>query len=164
MIDTPCPCGSGRALDRCCGPYLEGAAQAPTAEALMRSRYTAHVKLAAGYLNRTQRSDRLPPFDAAEMARAANNIRWTGLRVLGTTAGGPEDTQGEVEFQAAFEQHGQPGAHHERSRFERHGGRWFYTKGTVIQEPARRGAPRVGRNEPCPCGSGKKYKKCCARR
>ena len=29
------------------------------------------------------------------------------------------------------------------------------------QKPMRREEPKVGRNEPCPCGSGKKFKKCC---
>jgi hypothetical protein len=30
-----------------------------------------------------------------------------------------------------------------------------------LQQPFVREAPKVGRNDPCPCGSGKKFKKCC---
>jgi len=33
----------------------------------------------------------------------------------------------------------------------------------TIDLPVRRSMPKVGRNEPCPCGSGKKYKNCCGR-
>ena len=48
-----CPCGSGRTLDQCCGPYLDGTAKAPTPEALMRSRYSAFVTVNVDHLERT---------------------------------------------------------------------------------------------------------------
>jgi preprotein translocase subunit SecA len=38
------------------------------------------------------------------------------------------------------------------------------SEGPVDFKPARRVGPSVGRNDPCPCGSGKKYKKCCMRK
>jgi len=34
-------------------------------------------------------------------------------------------------------------------------------EGRPVSQPHRRTEPRVGRNDPCPCGSGKKFKKCC---
>ena len=30
----------------------------------------------------------------------------------------------------------------------------------VAQQPAQRQGPKIGRNDPCPCGSGQKFKKC----
>ena len=48
--------------------------------------------------------------------------------------------------------------------FARHNGRWYFVDGeTIGQKPVVREGPRIGRNDPCPCGSGKKYKKCCGK-
>ncbi len=38
---------------------------------------------------------------------------------------------------------------------------WFESR--VNRVPQKREAPKVGRNDPCPCGSGKKFKACCGR-
>ena len=48
-----CPCGSGRPYEECCETYIEGRETAPTAEALMRSRYAAHTLGKYDYLNET---------------------------------------------------------------------------------------------------------------
>jgi SEC-C motif domain protein len=163
-ITTPdaCPCGSGKTFDACCGPILEGA-PAPTAEALMRSRYTAYVKRNYAHLKRSLSADQREDFsekDAREWAEAA---QWMGLEITGTEAGGPEDSEGMVDFIARFRMEGQERAHVEKARFAREEGAWVYA-GTIEPEtaaaPIRREAPKVGRNDPCPCGSGKKYKKC----
>jgi SEC-C motif-containing protein len=156
--DSLCPCGSEKNFDVCCGPYLAGAAIPPTAEALMRSRYTAYARLDDKYLLATWHPDTRPsnpnPSDEGD-----GNV-WTGLNILRTEAGQPGDTTGVVEFIAHCEFNDAPSQLHEISDFTHDGERWFYVDGRG-QQPIRRESPKVGRNEPCPCGSGKKFKKCC---
>jgi len=156
--DSLCPCGSEKNFDACCGPYLSGAAIPPTAEALMRSRYTAYTRLNDKYLLATWHPDTRPsnpnPSDEGD-----GNV-WTGLDILRTEAGQAGDTTGVVEFIAHCTFNGAPSQLHEISDFTHDGERWFYVDGRG-QQPIRRESPKVGRNEPCPCGSGKKYKKCC---
>lgn len=126
---TPCPCGSGQDLDACCGPFLDGAV-APTAEALMRSRYSAFARGDEDHLFRTWHPRTRPPgpYTAAD-------ITWTGLRVLSTSAGDEGDATGEVEFVASWSRDdGATGRVHERSRFARRAGRWFYLDGELIEE------------------------------
>ena len=130
----------------------------------MRSRYSAHVKLAAEYLNATQRGARLATFSRPEMETGARSLKWAGLKIVETTGGGQGDKEGTVEFIASFDKDGEPGTHHERSTFVRDGKGWLYTSGKNPQQPVRRETAKVGRNQPCPCGSGKKYKKCCGKR
>ncbi len=120
---TPCPCGSGGAYEACCGPWHAGE-PAPTAEALMRSRYTAFVRKDAAYLLRT-----LHPLERAKPRagdfRTAFALVWTGLEVLATRDGGPANATGWVHFRA----HYQGGVLEERSRFQRAGGAWVYRDG-----------------------------------
>ncbi len=153
-----CPCGSGAGLDTCCGPIVAGAA-ARTAQALMRSRYTAHVIGDFGHLERTHAPETRGTFDRTA---AAGAIEWTGLEILASSGGGETDDTGTVEFAARFAQGGRAHVLHELSRFRRELGRWVYVDGLSNPGAAPRGRGKVGRNDPCPCGSGKKYKKCCA--
>jgi SEC-C motif domain protein len=116
-----CPCGSEAVLDACCGRYLAGAA-APTAEALMRSRFTAFALEDEEHLLRTWHVDTRPP-----SIRFVPGQRWTRLEVLATVAGDLLDTEGAVEFRAHHERGGEPGVLHELSRFVRDDGhRWVY--------------------------------------
>jgi SEC-C motif-containing protein len=156
---TQCPCGSGRSLDICCGPYLAGSS-APTAEALMRSRFTAYARGDADYLQRTSAGPALIAFDRADIVASFGTTEWIGLEIRSTEAGGVDDTLGYVSFTARFRQSGKIRALSERSEFRRLGGEWRYCSGEVDVTSER--AASVGRNDPCPCGSGKKHKKCCA--
>jgi SEC-C motif domain protein len=155
--DSPCPCGSGRAFSVCCGPLLSGAQAAATAEALMRSRYSAFCVQNEDYLLHTWHPDTRPAtvdFDA--------DIRWLDLRIVSTAAGGLLDDEGAVEFVARYKVGGRAACVQERSRFIRVDGHWLYLAGDP--EPDRTAAPAaIGRNAPCPCGSGRKYKRCCGR-
>jgi SEC-C motif-containing protein len=151
--EARCPCGSNQPFDVCCGPLLTGSQQASTAEALMRSRYTAYGRHDEAYLLRTWHPSTRPGgLDLEE------DLRWLGLEIVRTEAGGPDDREGMVEFVARYEAGGQAGSLREASRFVREEGRWFYVDGRI---EAAKGRP--GRNAPCPCGSGKKYKRCCGR-
>ncbi len=158
---SSCHCGSGQPFSSCCGPYLEGAA-APTAEALMRSRYSAYVERAIDYLGETLHPEHRADWDRAATERWSQGAEWLGLEIVSTEAGQADDDEGLVEFIARFRENGREQRHHERSRFRRHEGRWYYVDGAMPKPQTQRHAgPRVGRNDPCPCGSGKKYKKCC---
>ena len=77
--------------------------------------------------------------------------QWQGLTVFATDEGRHPD-EGFVSFIARYHDDNRPGAIIERSRFLKENGRWYYIDGT---------RPLIGRNDPCPCGSGKKFKKCC---
>jgi len=125
VLVEECPCGSGEGYPRCCGRFHSGAAQAPTAEALMRSRYAAFALGDAAYLFRTWHP-RTRPADV----EVDPGLRWTGLEVLDTVAGGPGDDVGEVAFRAHWRTaDGRDGVLDERSRFLRRGGRWLYLEG-----------------------------------
>lgn len=120
-MDEPCPCGSGKSYRACCGPFHHGESQARSAEELMRSRYSAFACGDADYLYRTWHPRTRP----ADVTIGAGTT-WIGLNVIDTVAGGPDDDYGEVEFTARFESADRVGSLHERSRFERRAGRWFY--------------------------------------
>ncbi len=119
-----CPCLSGETYGACCGRYLGETAQAPTAEALMRSRYTAFAAGDPGYLLRTWH-----PRTRPGTLEPDPGLRWYRLDILAVTAGGPLDTAGTVEFRAYFKDDGGAGSQHELSRFVRVDGRWLYLDG-----------------------------------
>jgi SEC-C motif-containing protein len=154
-----CPCGSGRAYDACCRPALEGRAPAATAEALMRSRYTAFTRAAVDYIIATHHARTRGDISAEAVREWAEGSQWLGLEILGTEAGAPADERGVVKFRAKYRQKGKIYEHLEVASFEKEGGEWRFVNS--VMPPAEREAPKVGRNEPCPCGSGKKFKKCC---
>ena len=156
---SDCPCGSGLVFTACCEPYITGKAAAPTALALMRSRYSAYAKGALDYLV-TSCVGGDEGVDREATKKWSERSEWLGLRILGTEKGGSSDDVGSVEFVATYVQGGLKDEHHERAKFVKKEGAWLYEEGEIVPETITRAAPKVGRNEPCPCGSGKKYKKC----
>ncbi|OIO68171.1 MAG: preprotein translocase subunit SecA [Zetaproteobacteria bacterium CG12_big_fil_rev_8_21_14_0_65_55_1124] len=147
-----CPCGSGQPLADCCGRYLENMS-ASDAGALMRSRYTAYVLGRHAYLYATWHSSTRP----APGSLGGTDLGWIGLEIIRTSSGGAGDIAGEVEFIASYVDRGKGKRLHETSRFVREDGRWFYVDGDCR-------VGEIGRNDACPCGSGKKFKRCCAGR
>ncbi len=154
-MSHPCPCGSGAAFEKCCQPFLLNARSAPTPSALMRSRYSAYVMKDADYLVETWHPDCQPTRWRTSLQEGFANTEWLGLNVIAQQEGKNSD-EGYVEFAARFQEAGAEDTHlvHERSRFLRMNERWYYIDGVK---------PQTGRNDACPCGSGKKYKKCCGR-
>lgn len=167
-----CYCQSGLSFNECCEPYLKGEKKAPTAEKLMRSRYSAYATANIDYLKSTLAPESRHDFDSATTKKWAQSAKWKGLRIMSVEKGMENDTKGTVEFTATYEQDGEGLDHHEVSTFRKEAGDWYFIDGdahthregedhhhakpqTVVREE-----PKVGRNEPCPCGSGKKYKKC----
>ncbi|SDS42207.1 SEC-C motif-containing protein [Friedmanniella luteola] len=122
--ERPCPCGSGAAYGACCEPLHDNRVPAETAERLMRSRYAAY---ALGRLDHVLRTwhPRTRPHELGDVP----GLTWTGLTVLAAEGGQPGDDEGVVEFLAAYRTADGPGAQHERSRFRRRAGRWFYLDG-----------------------------------
>lgn len=161
-MSSLCPCGSGKNFTECCEPYLQGALSAPTAEAMMRSRYSAYVRQDVGYLQKTLTPAQQEDFSEEDTRKWARESQWQGLDIKKTEEGGEGDQRGSVEFTAHFVSNGQPQTHYETALFERVEGEWRYS-GMVEQQgqTVRRESPKIGRNDPCPCGSGKKHKKCC---
>ena len=151
-----CPCGSEQKYSQCCEPYITGKEPAPTAEKLMRSRYVAYTLKNNDYLLETWHSSTRP----SEELPADENIEWRGLEILRTEEGGENDYKGFVEFRAKCRVNGEAAGLDEGSEFVKEDGRWYYVDGSGIS-PIRTREKRVGRNDPCPCGSGKKFKKCC---
>jgi SEC-C motif-containing protein len=153
-----CPCGSGSLEAACCGPILDGVL-APTALALMRSRYVAYVRRAVDYLIDTQDPASRAGVDREAIARWSRDTTWLGLEIVAIEGGGAQEEEGIVEFISRGATRGAPFAQHERSRFRQRDGRWYYLDGKVIRDPIQ-SAAAPGRNDPCPCGSGMKYKRC----
>jgi SEC-C motif-containing protein len=157
---TPCPCGSGRPFESCCGPLLAGA-PASTAEALMRSRYAAYSRGDFDYLRKTSTDEAALAFRNAGLTLGEPATEWLGLTINRTQAGQPGDSTGTVDFRVRYRQGGRDYVQSELSHFRRIDGAWRYARGEVSLDAKTAPASHVGRNDPCPCGSGKKYKKCC---
>jgi SEC-C motif domain protein len=158
-----CPCGSGLAHEACCQPIIADPTQAATAEALMRARYTAYTLVETDFLLESLHPDHRQEHDAEGVRTWAADSQWHGLEILATDQGGPDDETGTVEFACEYTHAEERRRHHEEASFARQGGRWYFVEGEVVRaRPFVRSEPKHGRNDPCPCGSGRKYKKCCA--
>lgn len=127
----------------------------------MRSRYTAFALGNMDYLVDTLAPEARADFDPIEAGGTASASVWQGLEVRAATDGGVDDETGSVEFVARFRLRGAPRIHHELAEFRREQGRWVCSGGDMNPKAPPRQVAKVGRNDPCPCGSGKKYKKCC---
>jgi len=161
MISIQCYCGSNVAFSECCEPIILGKKEAPTAEALMRSRYSAYASVAPDYLLDSTHSSERAKFTKQDLADWASENQWQKLAILHTKNGQPNDINGEVTFKAYFKNaNGQTSIHHEQSTFVKENGKWVYVKG-IINPKNITSEGLINRNDPCICGSGKKYKKCC---
>ncbi|MDM3869887.1 YchJ family protein [Porticoccus sp. W117] len=143
----PCPCRSSLNYQDCCQPLHLGAT-ADSAEALMRSRYSAFSLELVDYLIASHHPSKHSPNDRQGLQQSMQNTRWLNLQILDSE---PDDR---VEFIATYEENGKLGQLHERSNFVHENGHWYYLDGDLLP------APKISRNDSCPCGSGKKFKKC----
>jgi SEC-C motif-containing protein len=129
MSVIPCPCQSGRPFSRCCEPLIAGAALPETAEALMRSRYTAFSLRDESYLLSTWHPSTRPR--ALDLAREAGP-KWIGLQIREAVQTG--DDTASVEFVARYRIGGRAHRLHETSRFVRNEGRWLYLEGDIHED------------------------------
>lgn len=162
---SSCPCTSGKTFDDCCGPFLAGSSKPETAEQMMRARYSAHARAEIEFVAATTHPEIAEEFDLEAAKQWAQNSQWMGLEVHATAGGGPGDEQGTVEFTARYrDKRGELNTHRELSLFEKCDGEWRFRDAEAPEvQQVRRDAPKVGRNDPCSCGSGKKFKKCCGK-
>ena len=145
-----CPCGSGRPYGVCCEPLIRGEAQAATPEELLRSRFSAFALNEVDYVLATQIEQDRPAVEGW-----SSSAKFSELRILRQNL---SEAQATIDFEADYESKGEQHVHKERSLFNLVDGRWLFSKGGGVPAVA---AVKVGRNDPCPCGSAKKHKKCC---
>jgi SEC-C motif-containing protein len=120
-MTAACPCGLGEPYDDCCGRFHRGEAEAPTAELLMRSRFSAFAVRDEAYLLRTWHPSTRPRRLELDPAQ-----EWSRLDIVGKQRGGLLDAVGTVEFRAEYRLRGRVGTVEEHSRFAREGGVWLY--------------------------------------
>jgi SEC-C motif domain protein len=158
-----CPCLSEKPFDLCCEPFLTGSQVPPTAEALMRSRYTAFTQKKIHYLIDTVHPLEREGVDRDSLKEWAEQAEWLGLEVHETSQGQISDTEGEVFFTARYKINQRTCDHREKAQFKKEDQRWYFVDGEIQKAGTRvREEKKIGRNDACPCGSTKKYKKCCA--
>lgn len=159
---TFCPCGLEKNVEECCLPIIEGTAKAASPEALMRARYTSHALQKYDFLTTSTHPEFRNDASEDEIKEWSSNMDWERLEIISTSEGGSEDETGRVNFVAHYSVKGYPQELREDAFFRKEGEDWYYVDGTVYgKEPVKREGPKVGRNDACPCGSGKKFKKCC---
>lgn len=123
MPGINCYCDSGLSFMECCQPYILGVRKAPTAEALMRSRYSAYAVHNADYLWATTAPKERRNHTKADILEWARSNQWLKLEVIKAT-----DTT--VEFKAYYlDDMLMAQVHHEKSTFMKEGDMWFYVRG-----------------------------------
>jgi SEC-C motif domain protein len=157
-----CPCCSQIDYKNCCEPIINGE-KAKTAEKLMRARYTAYTQVNMDFVKKTHDPATIKKTNMDENKAWAEQTQWQNLTILNTEKGLENDDWGIIEFKADYTANGESGTHHEISEFNKKKGAWYFTKAkTPESQQIINTEPKIGRNDPCPCGSGKKFKKCCA--
>ncbi len=129
IAENLCPCGSGKIYDSCCSDYISGRLIPQTAEALMRSRYTAYTQANISYIQATMRETALENFNPAAAEQWAKAARWKWLRVIRAFPHASDEQYSYVEFLAYYILHGTPQKIAEVSEFKKIGERWFYIRG-----------------------------------
>ena len=132
MENKTCPCSKDRSYSECCEPFHKGLKLAPTAEALMRSRYSAFVVANVDYLESTLVRKERRAFDKKAALQWATKSKWLGLEIVSTVDGKEGDETGMVEFIAKYELKGEKQEHHEKSLFRKNDGKWLYVMGEIV--------------------------------
>lgn len=143
-----CICGGSKTYDECCGPIISGDRLAKSAEELMRSRYSAYVRGDGRYLVISTIHENRYEDDAELIEEFSSSNEWLKLDVLHVE-------ENIVEFKAYYKEGTSIKVLHERSNFVKKDDVWYYKDGILFNS-------KIQRNENCPCGSGKKFKRCCA--
>ena len=154
-----CHCGNPSEYSECC-ELLHKGQPAQSAEQLLRSRYSAFVTQDIAFIKQTIHPSQLHEFDEKGIREWAENSEWEGLEIHSVNEISEIETH--IDFTAVYKLANQVHQHREMSVFKKKDGVWYFFDGRFINAgPVKRAEPKVGRNDPCVCGSGKKYKKCC---
>lgn len=158
-----CPCNGPKSYADCCQRIHNGAQKAETAQELMRARYTAHAKSNVEFIVATTHISKRKDIDLNDLLIWCKSTNWEKLEVLSALKGEAKDEEGKVEFKAYYKQNNRQHCHHELSYFKKEKGLWYFVDG---EQPmtAKVKKLKIGRNSPCSCGSGKKYKQCCGKK
>ena len=152
MHHLACPCGQGD-YQHCCQPLHIGQANAESASQLMRSRYSAFALQQNDYIVQTTALGQQASLDVGAIADWSKSNQWLKLEVLNSNEK-LDKNHAQVEFKAHYHDGKQTQIHHEISHFVQHQARWYFLDPTTGQQPTMK--------QPCICGSGKKFKQCCA--
>lgn len=150
-----CYCCSGVSFEKCCEPIIKKRASAESAEALMRSRFTAYCLGDYQYIFDTYATSQRSGLSVEALAKSAEDTRWFALKARPVSG-----TNNYVEFSAFYIENKKTGVLHETSQFVFENDEWRYSTGTIHSDT---GMIKLGRNDACPCGNTKKYKQCCMR-
>ncbi|WAJ71494.1 YchJ family protein [Catenovulum adriaticum] len=150
-----CPCQSNLPFEQCCEPFINQTQRPETAEQLMRSRYSAYQQAKVDYIYQTQAPDTRDKNLLAEINRFAKSVQFIGLTVIADRV--KTENSAEVEFIARYIDANDLVEMQECSQFIKLEGAWYYTEGQLA---VKRKA--ISKNQACACGSGKKFKRCCA--
>jgi len=146
-----CPCNSGQPYSACCAPIHANPKAATQAEQLMRARYSAHVLNKVAFIVETWHPSKRDQLSTEQIEQWCSSSDWLRLEINATQPGNPISY---VTFTAVYKDKQGLHCHRECSRFSFEQAQWWYLDGEVS-------STKPSRNDPCPCGSGKKYKKCC---
>ncbi len=154
-----CPCGSKKLFTLCCQAIINGDS-AVTAEQLMRSRYSAYATNNAQYIYDTYAETSKKEQSVDEIAQWAKQCKWIKLTIHPSTVAGLKEQQqnDKVEFSAHYLQKNKLFCLRELSSFVKENNNWRYLDGEIIFHDHQE---KIKANQPCPCGSTKKFKKCC---
>lgn len=160
-----CPCGSGRSFKDCCDPLLKGLKKAASPRELLQARYTAFVVGEIDYIFKTHHPEKVQEVQRSTVEDWAKNSEWLGLTIRDVTATA-DPHQILIEFVAKYRSldTNEVTDHHEISLFKKEKDEWFFFDVVKFKvKPFKRDEPKLGRNDPCSCGSQKKFKKCCGK-
>jgi SEC-C motif-containing protein len=130
----------------------------------MRARYAAYATNQIDFVLDSHHPSTREQVDRSSTEAWSKNAEWLGLEILQTEFGGVADEAGMVEFIAKYKIKGVLIPHREKAQFEKLEGKWYFVDGKEMSAPTvRHEGPKIGRNDPCTCGSGKKFKKCCGK-
>lgn len=162
LPELSCP-ACGTSYQQCCAPLHSGVATADTPEALMRSRYSAYALGLYDYIVATYVTAERVKLTVNDIATSSAQTTWIGLQVLNSkilpqSVNDAGQIYGEVEFKVFYSEAKSLYCLHERSTFIQEDTQWRYQNGVFL---AQNGAIKLNRNDPCCCGSSKKFKQCC---
>mgnify|MGYP003600336101 FL=1 len=152
MSETQCPCGQGT-YAQCCQPLHLGQAKALTAIQLMRSRYSAFAQHEMDYIQKTTAVGQQAALDMVAIANWSKSNQWLKLEIVQSNEK-LDKTHAQVEFKAHYHDGQQAQEHHEISHFVKQNELWYFLDPTTDLHMTLK--------QPCICGSGKKFKQCCA--
>ncbi|NTS76139.1 YchJ family protein [Catenovulum sp. SM1970] len=157
-----CPCNPDKQYQACCQLLHTKVNKASSPEQLMRSRYSAYATAEIDYIIETLLPAKRSTAMRQELIEYTKQIKFVKLDIVDAPVVNPDKpTQGVVEFKAWYQDTDkQYYCQHERSRFQLIDGNWYYQDGDVYGYDT---PIKLERNQPCICGSGKKYKKCCGK-